>query len=185
MAQSLFEKLGGESRLREIMDTFVDRVFADRMIAFFFATRTRAASKSWNISWRPNFLAPMWTIKDDRSAARMRTIRLWAAISLGVGKFSRRHWNFTRCPMRSRTPCFAIPMRFERKLPRKLALVATRISSATESTGDNYRKKLVFPWASICSPHNIVLIIITPKVVIKDFCEAGRPLRPTWVDPLG
>ena len=36
MAQTLFEELGGEARLREIIDAFIDRVFADRMIGFFF-----------------------------------------------------------------------------------------------------------------------------------------------------
>ena len=36
MSESLFEKLGGENRLREIIDTFIDRVFEDRMIGFFF-----------------------------------------------------------------------------------------------------------------------------------------------------
>jgi hemoglobin len=33
---SLFEQLGGEAKLRTIVDTFIDRVFADRMIGFFF-----------------------------------------------------------------------------------------------------------------------------------------------------
>jgi len=45
MDQSLFEKLGGESRLREIIDTFVDRVFADRMIGFFFRNADRRRIK--------------------------------------------------------------------------------------------------------------------------------------------
>ena len=36
MADSLFEKLGGESGLRAIINTFIDRVFEDRMIGFFF-----------------------------------------------------------------------------------------------------------------------------------------------------
>ena len=33
---SLFEQLGGEVKLRTIIDTFIDRVFEDRMIGFFF-----------------------------------------------------------------------------------------------------------------------------------------------------
>ena len=41
MTQSLFDKLGGESRLRSIVDTFVDRVFEDRMIGFFFRNADR------------------------------------------------------------------------------------------------------------------------------------------------
>ncbi len=35
-APSLFEQLGGEAKLRAIINTFIDRVFADRMIGFFF-----------------------------------------------------------------------------------------------------------------------------------------------------
>ena len=33
---SLFEQLGGAAKLRAIVDTFIDRVFEDRMIGFFF-----------------------------------------------------------------------------------------------------------------------------------------------------
>jgi hemoglobin len=36
MDQSFFEQLGGEPKLRTIIDTFIDRVFDDRMIGFFF-----------------------------------------------------------------------------------------------------------------------------------------------------
>jgi hemoglobin len=32
----LFEELGGEDKLKKIIDVFMDRVFADRMIGFFF-----------------------------------------------------------------------------------------------------------------------------------------------------
>jgi hemoglobin len=42
---SLFSELGGESRLRAIVDDFVDRVFADTMIGFFFAGADRARIK--------------------------------------------------------------------------------------------------------------------------------------------
>jgi hemoglobin len=35
-APSLFEQLGGEAKLRAIINTFIDRVFEDRMIGFFF-----------------------------------------------------------------------------------------------------------------------------------------------------
>jgi hemoglobin len=33
---SLFEQLGGEAKLRMIIEAFIDRVFEDRMIGFFF-----------------------------------------------------------------------------------------------------------------------------------------------------
>jgi hemoglobin len=45
MHNSLFEKLGGEPRLRPIIDTFIDRVFDDRMIGFFFCNADRARIK--------------------------------------------------------------------------------------------------------------------------------------------
>lgn len=56
MAQSLFEKLGGESRLREIMDTFIDRVFADRMIGFFFRNADRRRIKELEYQLAAKFL---------------------------------------------------------------------------------------------------------------------------------
>lgn len=37
---SLYEELGGEDRLRTIIEDFVDRVFADVMIGFFFRNAT-------------------------------------------------------------------------------------------------------------------------------------------------
>lgn len=36
MGQTFFEQLGGEAELRMIIGTFIDRVFDDRMIGFFF-----------------------------------------------------------------------------------------------------------------------------------------------------
>jgi FeS assembly SUF system protein len=48
--KTLFERLGGEIKLREIIDCFIDRVFADRMIGFFFRNADRARLKKWNIN---------------------------------------------------------------------------------------------------------------------------------------
>jgi hemoglobin len=42
---SLFDELGGEAALRAIIDRFVDRVFEDTMIGFFFARADRARIK--------------------------------------------------------------------------------------------------------------------------------------------
>jgi hemoglobin len=56
MRQSLFDKLGGESRLRSIMDTFVDRVFEDRMIGFFFRNADRGRIKELEYQLTANFL---------------------------------------------------------------------------------------------------------------------------------
>lgn len=44
-APSLFERLGGEARLRAIIDVFVDRVMDDVMIGFFFRKVDRGALK--------------------------------------------------------------------------------------------------------------------------------------------
>ena len=56
MTQSLFEKLGGEARLRAIIDTFIDRVFADRMIGFFFRNADRARIKKFEYQLAAAFL---------------------------------------------------------------------------------------------------------------------------------
>ena len=42
---TLFEQLGGEAKLRAIVDDFIDRVFADRMIGFFFRNADRGRIK--------------------------------------------------------------------------------------------------------------------------------------------
>ncbi len=48
-AQTPFEELGGESVLRPIVERFVDRVFDDTMIGFFFkkASRPRVKAKEY------------------------------------------------------------------------------------------------------------------------------------------
>ena len=55
-ATSLFEKLGGEGKVREIIDCFVDRVFEDRMIGFFFRNANRARIKEMEYQLIANFL---------------------------------------------------------------------------------------------------------------------------------
>lgn len=49
---SLFEELGGEPVLRSIIDRFVDRMFADPMIGFFFrrANRQRIKDKEYELA---------------------------------------------------------------------------------------------------------------------------------------
>jgi hemoglobin len=51
---SLFEQLGGETALRAIVDQFVDRMFDDTMIGFFFrnATRERIKAKEYEFAAR-------------------------------------------------------------------------------------------------------------------------------------
>jgi len=54
--QSLFEKMGGEETVRQIIDTFVDRVFEDRMIGFFFRDANRARIKQMEYQLIAKFL---------------------------------------------------------------------------------------------------------------------------------
>jgi hemoglobin len=53
---SLFEKLGGEHKVREIINSFVDRVFEDRMIGFFFRNANRARIKEMEYQLIAKFL---------------------------------------------------------------------------------------------------------------------------------
>ena len=53
---SLFLRLGGEAKLREIIDAFIDRVFADRMIGFFFRNAERARIKEMEYQLTAEFL---------------------------------------------------------------------------------------------------------------------------------
>ncbi|MDF3068563.1 MAG: hypothetical protein K0R38_4164 [Polyangiaceae bacterium] len=54
MAATLFEDLGGEPALRKIIDRFVDRIFDDVMIGFFFrnARRERVKAKEYEFAAR-------------------------------------------------------------------------------------------------------------------------------------
>ena len=45
MRHTLYEQLGGEGRLRAIIERFVDRIFEDPMIGFFFARASRERIK--------------------------------------------------------------------------------------------------------------------------------------------
>ena len=54
--QSLFDRLGGEEKLRAIIDAFIDRVFADRMIGFFFRDADRKRIKEMEYQLSAEFL---------------------------------------------------------------------------------------------------------------------------------
>jgi hemoglobin len=54
--QSPFEQLGGETRLREIISTLIDRVFEDRMIGFFFRHSNRDRIKEMEYQLAASFL---------------------------------------------------------------------------------------------------------------------------------
>jgi hemoglobin len=56
MTATLFDRLGGESKLREIIGEFIDRVFDDRMIGFFFRNADRARLKELEYQLTAGFL---------------------------------------------------------------------------------------------------------------------------------
>jgi hemoglobin len=53
--ETLFDQLG-ELKLRKIIDTFIDRVFADRMIGFFFRKADKDRIKHMEYQLAANFL---------------------------------------------------------------------------------------------------------------------------------
>ncbi|MGH7848089.1 MAG: group I truncated hemoglobin [Candidatus Binatia bacterium] len=52
----MFEKLGGERKLRHLIDVFIDRVFADPMIGFFFRNADRRRLKEMEYQLTAEFL---------------------------------------------------------------------------------------------------------------------------------
>lgn len=56
MAETLYDRLGGEAKLRRIIDTFIDRVFADRMIGFFFRNADKSRIKEMEFQFTARFL---------------------------------------------------------------------------------------------------------------------------------
>lgn len=56
MPDTLFDRLGGEGKLRLIIDTFIDRVFEDRMIGFFFRSADRARIKEMEYQLAAHYL---------------------------------------------------------------------------------------------------------------------------------
>jgi hemoglobin len=55
-AASFFERLGGEAGVRRIVDDFMERVFADRMIGFFFRNADKARIKELEFQLAAAFL---------------------------------------------------------------------------------------------------------------------------------
>ncbi|MDD9933770.1 MAG: hypothetical protein OXT09_09210 [Myxococcales bacterium] len=53
---SMFERLGGEAKLRPLIDDFVDRVFDDVMIGFFFRSASRERIKRFEYEHAAQFL---------------------------------------------------------------------------------------------------------------------------------
>jgi hemoglobin len=55
-ANTLFDRIGGEAKLRQIIDGFIDRVFDDRMIGFFFRNADRTRLKELEYQLAAEFL---------------------------------------------------------------------------------------------------------------------------------
>ena len=55
-AQSMFEQLGGEESVRRIVGDFMERVFADRMIGFFFRNADKERIKMMEYELAAEFL---------------------------------------------------------------------------------------------------------------------------------
>jgi hemoglobin len=56
VGDSAYDRLGGEQALRSIIDDFIDRVFADVMIGFFFRDANRARVKDKEFELAANLL---------------------------------------------------------------------------------------------------------------------------------
>lgn len=56
MSSTLYEELGGEAPLRRIIDVFIERVFEDRMIGFFFRDADRKRIKEMEFQLTARFL---------------------------------------------------------------------------------------------------------------------------------
>ena len=56
MERTLYEELGGEAKLRQIIDAFIERVFADRMIGFFFRNADKNRIKEMEFQLTARFL---------------------------------------------------------------------------------------------------------------------------------
>lgn len=56
MKESFFEQLGGEAGLRRIIDAFMDRVYEDRMIGFFFRNVDKGRIKEMEFQLAARFL---------------------------------------------------------------------------------------------------------------------------------
>ena len=56
MAPTLYDQLGGEEKLRRIIDAFIDRVFDDRMIGFFFRNADKKRIKEMEFQLTARFL---------------------------------------------------------------------------------------------------------------------------------
>jgi len=69
MARTLFDELGGEAKLRAIIDEFVDRVFDDVMIGFFFRRARRERIKRFEYQHAAELLGALGVRYEGRPLA--------------------------------------------------------------------------------------------------------------------
>ena len=140
MNNSLFEKLGGECRLRPIIDTFIDRVFDDRMIGFFFRNADRTRIKEMEYQLTAKFLGADIEYRGKPIGKRTQIIQLWEDILRVAGKSSRRLWSRSKWRKRSRRRCSNIPILCGRSLLQNLDRVVIRLPRAIVYSTANAHK---------------------------------------------
>jgi hemoglobin len=105
VAETLFEQLGGEPKLRAVIDDFVDRVFDDMMIGFFFVKADKDQIKRFEFQHASELLGgpavyagrPLrqahaaHPIRGGHFARRMQILRQVLAAH-GVPEAVQQHW---------------------------------------------------------------------------------------------
>ena len=86
MTRTLFEDLGGEPVLRQIIDRFVDRVFDDIMIGFLFRHARRERVKQKEYEFAASISALPSSTPGAPSMRHTALIRSWAANSRAVSR---------------------------------------------------------------------------------------------------
>jgi truncated hemoglobin YjbI len=87
MGQNFFEQLGSEQELRTIIDTFIDRVFDDRMIGFFFRNADRQRIKDMEYQLTAHFLGAGVEYQGRPLDQVHANIQSWEVISPGGNRF--------------------------------------------------------------------------------------------------
>jgi truncated hemoglobin YjbI len=83
---SLFDDVGGETKLRAILKTFYDRLFDDAMVGFLFAGKDKAKLIEHQLWFTARFLGGP-SRYEGRSLPDAH-----AALPILAGHFDRRHW---------------------------------------------------------------------------------------------
>lgn len=84
MAETLYDKLGGETKLRPVIDAFIERVFNDRMIGFFFRAADKKRIKEMEFQLTARFLGA------DVQYSGRPLAQVHAKLPIMGGQFARR-----------------------------------------------------------------------------------------------